>query len=79
VLPVLFDSNAALFLFIYFDQAIDIALVATFFLETLPPVKSSEGESRQGMTFFLAILYSLVALFCHPKDFLSILLAVVSS
>jgi ubiquitin-protein ligase E3 C len=30
------------------DMAIDIALVATFFLETLPPVKSSEGESRQG-------------------------------
>jgi len=52
VLPVLFDSNAALFLFIYFDQAIDIALVATFFLETLPPVKSSEGESRQGYDIF---------------------------
>ncbi|CAL9221173.1 unnamed protein product [Arabidopsis halleri] len=29
------------------DMAIDIALVATFLLETLPPVKSSERESRQ--------------------------------
>lgn len=54
--PVLFDSNVTLFFFIYFDQAIDIALVATFLLETLPPVKSSERESRQSMAFFLAIL-----------------------
>ncbi|KFK39058.1 hypothetical protein AALP_AA3G195500 [Arabis alpina] len=29
------------------DMAIDIASVATFLLETLPPVKSSERESRQ--------------------------------
>ncbi|CAN8259033.1 unnamed protein product [Cochlearia groenlandica] len=29
------------------DMAIDIASVATFLLEKLPPVKSSEGESRQ--------------------------------
>lgn len=45
----LLKLNLLSFFFFYLNQAIDIAAVMTFLLQALPPMKSSNRESKESM------------------------------